>query len=86
MRWENNERVYRIETTTYSYLIDDGDEDNIANIILNNEKLNPIINESFVKGRKLNISFIFITQSYFVVLINIRLNSTYYSVMKIPNK
>ena len=76
----------RIETTTYSYLIDDGDEDNIANIILNNEKLNPIINESFVKGRKLNISFIFITQSYFVVLINIRLNSTYYSVMKIPNK
>ena len=86
MRWENNERVYRIETTTYSYLIDDGDEDNIANIILNNEKRNPIINESFVKGRKLNISFIFITQSYFVVLINIRLNSTYYSVMKIPNK
>ena len=37
-------------------------------------------------GRKLNISLVFITQSYFTVPKNIRLNSTHYVIMKIPNK
>ena len=54
--------------------------------ILSNKKLNPIVTESFLRGRKLNISFVFFMQSYFAVLKNIRLNSTQYFVMKIPNK
>ena len=51
-----------------------------------NKKLNPIITELFVRGRKLNISLVFITQSYFGVPKNIRLNSTHYLIMKIINK
>ena len=59
--------------------------DRIADM-LSNKKLNPIITELFIKGRKLNISLFFITQSYFVVPKDIRLNSTHYFIMKIPNK
>ena len=54
--------------------------------VLDNNKLNPIVTELFIRGRKLNICLVFITQSYFAVPKNIRLNSTHYSVMKIPNK
>ena len=54
--------------------------------MLSNKKLNPIVTELFIRGRKLNISLVFITQSYFAVPKNIRLNSTHYSVMKSPNK
>ena len=50
-----------------------------------NKKLNPIVTKLFVRGRKLNISLVFIKQSYFVLLKNIRLNLTYYFVLKIPN-
>ena len=50
----------------------------------NNEKLNAIVTELFIRGRKLNISFIFIAQSYFKVPKNVRLNSTYFFIMKIP--
>ena len=39
-----------------------------------NEKLSPIVTESFLKGRKFNISLIFISQSYFKVPKIIRLN------------
>ena len=53
--------------------------------MFSNKKLNPIVTESFIRGRKLNISPVFITQSYFSVPKNIRLNSTHYFVMKIPN-
>ena len=48
-----------------------------------NKKLNPKVTELFTRRKKLNISLIFITQAYFVVLQNIILNSTYYFVMKI---
>ena len=48
--------------------------------------LNPIATELFIRGGKLNIYLVFITQSYFVVPKDIRLNSTYYFVMKIQNK
>ena len=51
-----------------------------------NKKLNPIVTELLIRGRKLNISLVFITQSYFAVPKSIRLNSTQYFVMKIPNK
>ena len=54
--------------------------------MLNNKKLNPIVTELFIRGRKLDISLVFITQSYFAVPKNIRLNSAHYFVMKIPNK
>ena len=54
--------------------------------MLSNKKLNPIVTELFVRGRKLNISFVFITQSYFAVPKNIRLISNNYFVMKISNK
>ena len=44
--------------------------------MLNNKKLNPIVTDSFIRGRKQNISLVFITQSYFAAPKNIRLNST----------
>ena len=59
--------------------------DMIADII-NNKKLNPIVTEFFIRGRKINISIVSITQSYFKVPKYVRLNSTYFFIMKIPNK
>ena len=43
--------------------------------MINNKKLNPVVTESFIRGRKLNISVVFITQSYFKVPKDVRLNS-----------
>ena len=60
-------------------------DDMIANMI-NNNKLNPIVTELFIRGRKFNISNFFITQSYFKVPKDVRLNSTHFFIMKIPNK
>ena len=54
--------------------------------ILTNKKPNPIVSEFLIRGQKLNISLAFIIQSYFAIPKNIRLNSTHYFVMKIPNK
>ena len=54
--------------------------------MLSNEKVNPVIIELFVRGRMLNISLVFITQSFNAVPKNIRRNSTNYFIMKIPNK
>ena len=48
--------------------------DNMIVDILSNKKLNPIVTELFIRGIKLNISIVFITQSYFAVPKNIRLN------------
>ena len=53
--------------------------------MINNKKLNPVVTEFFIRGRKLSISFVFITQSYFKVPKVVRLNSTHF-FMKIPNK
>ena len=60
-------------------------DDMIADMI-NNNKLNPIVTELSIRGRKLNISIVFITQSYFKVPKDVRLNSTHFFIMKIPNK
>ena len=60
-------------------------DDMIADMISNN-KLNPIVIELFIRGGKLNISIAFITQSYFKVPKDVRLNSTHFFIMKIPNK
>ena len=54
--------------------------------MINNNKLNPIVTELFIRGRKFNISIVFITQSYFKVPKDVRLNSTHFFIMKIPNK
>ena len=54
--------------------------------MLNNKKLNPIVTEVLIRGRRLNISLVFITQSYFTVPKNTRLNFTHYFVMKIPSR
>ena len=59
--------------------------DMIADMI-NNKRLNPIVTELFIRGRKLNISIVFITQSYFKVPKDVRLNSTHFFIMKITNK
>ena len=52
-------------------------DDMIADM-LNYKKLNPIVTELFIKGRKLIISLVFITQSYFALPKNSRLNPTHY--------
>ena len=52
--------------------------------MINNNKLNPILR--YLLDRKLNISIFFITQSYFKVPKDVRLTSTHFFIMKIPNK
>ena len=52
--------------------------DYISADILCNKKLNPIVTKLLIRGRKLNISIVFITQSYYSLPTNVRLNSTYY--------
>ena len=59
-------------------------DDMIANI-MTNKKFKAIIKDLFIRCRKLNISLVFITQSYFSVLKDVRLNSTHYLIMKISN-
>ena len=54
--------------------------------MINNKKLNSIVTELFIRGRKLNISLTFITQSYFKVPKDVRNNSIHFFMMKIPNK
>ena len=54
--------------------------------MLRNKKLNSVVTELFIRGRKLNIFLVFITQYYFAVPKNIRLNSAHYFIMKILNK
>ena len=55
--------------------------------IMTNEKFQAMIKELFIRCRKLNISLVFITQSYFSVPKEVRLNSTHYLIMKInPRK
>ena len=60
-------------------------DDMIADMV-DNKKLNSIVTELFIRGRKLNISLVFITQSYFKVPKDVRLNTTHFFIMKIPNK
>ena len=60
-------------------------DDMIADII-KNKKLNSIVTELFIRGRKLNISLAFITQSYFKVPKDVRLNNTHFLISKIPNE
>ena len=54
--------------------------------MINNKKLNPVVTELFIRSRELSISIVFITQSCFKVPKDVRLNSTHFFIMKIPNK
>ena len=54
--------------------------------MINNKELNSIVTELFIRGRKLNIFLVFIVQSYFQVPKEVRLNTTDFFIMKIPNK
>ena len=60
-------------------------DDMIADMI-KNKNLNSIVTELFIRGRKLNISLVFITQPYFTVPKDVRMNTTHFFIMKIPNK
>ena len=53
--------------------------------IMTNQKFHAVIKELLVRCRKLNISLVFITQSYFSVPKDVRLNSTHYLIMKVNN-
>ena len=60
-------------------------DDMIADMI-HNKKLDSIVTELFIRGRKLNISLVFITQLYFKVPKDVRLNTTHFFIPKVPNK
>ena len=60
-------------------------DDMIASIMAN-KQFQAIVKELFIRCRKLNISLAFITQSYFLVPKDVRLNSTHFLIMKITNK
>ena len=60
--------------------------DDIIAVMIRNKKLNSVVTELFIRGRKLNISLVFITQSYFKVPKDVRLNTTHFFIAKIPNK
>ena len=60
--------------------------DDLIADLLKNKKLNPVVTELIIRGRKLNLFLVFITETYFALPKNIILNSTHYSVMKIPNE
>ena len=60
--------------------------DDMVADIFGNKELNPTVTELFTRGRKLNISIVFIKQAYFGVPKNIRQNSTHIFVMTIPSK
>ena len=54
--------------------------------MIHNKKLDSIVTKLFIRGRKLNIYLVFITQSYFKVPKDVRLNTTHFFITKIPNK
>ena len=54
--------------------------------IIKNKKLNSIVTELFISGRKINISLVFITRSYFKVPKDVRLNTTHFFISKSPNR
>ena len=60
--------------------------DDVIPDVINNKKLNSVVTNLFIRGRRLNISLVSITQSYFKVPKNVRRNSTNFFIMQIPNK
>ena len=60
-------------------------DDMIADLI-HNKNLNSIVTKLFIRSRKLNISLVFITQTYFEVPRDVRLNTSHFFITTIPNK
>ena len=60
--------------------------DDMTADMIHDKKLNSIVTELFIRGRKLNISLVLITQSYFKVSKDVRLNTSHFFIAKIPNK
>ena len=60
-------------------------DDMIADMI-HKKKLDSMVTELFIRGRKLNISLLFITQSYFKVPKDVRPNTAHFFITKIPNR
>ena len=60
--------------------------DDMISDIIKDKKLNSIVTELFIRGRKINISLDFITQSYFKVPKDVRPNTTHFFISKIPNR
>ena len=60
--------------------------DNMIADMIHNKKLNSIVTELFIRGTKLNISLVFITQSYFKDPKDVGLNTSHFFIAKIPNK
>ena len=54
--------------------------------MIQNKKLNSVVTESFISGKKLNISLVFITQSYVKVSKDVRLNTTRFFITTILSK
>ena len=60
--------------------------DDIIADMINNKKLTSVVTELFIRGRKLNIFLVFLTQLCFKVPKDVKVNTTYFSISKIPNK
>ena len=60
--------------------------DNIIADMIHNKKLDSVVTELFIRSRKINISLVFITQSYFIFPKDVRLNTTHFFIAKIPNR
>ena len=60
--------------------------DDMITDMIHNKKLNSIVTKLFIRGRKLNVSLVFITQLYFKVTKDVRLNTSHFFIAKIPNK
>ena len=60
-------------------------DDMVADMI-HNKKLNSVVTELLIRGRKLNIFLVFIIQSYFKVPKYLRLNTTHFFISKISNR
>ena len=54
--------------------------------MIHDKKLNSIVTKLFIRGRKLNVSLVFITRSYFKVPKDVWLNTSHFFIAKIPNK
>ena len=60
--------------------------DDMTADMINNKKPNSIVTELFIRGSKLNISIVFMTQSYFKVPKNVTLKTNHFFIAKILNK
>ena len=60
--------------------------DDMISHVMSDKKAQQILKELFIRCRKLNISLCFLTQSYFSVPKDVRLNCTYYIIFKLNNK